>query len=620
MTTAALLHPSDLSPLLELLDSPSTPPIDVEAARYLSHLTTLPLSTLLSEPPSLSSTSSQLTNALTTLCTSSYPTFLALHSSTTSLSTSLSAFSNSLSSLLSTLPLLESSSTSFSAESKTVQAERKAFTLVLSQSPTLHSILDIPLLTDLCIHNNLYNEALDLHAHASALALKYPEVEVVRDVKAEVDGAIRGLVCNLLGMLSEPGVKLPALWKAVGILKRMDVLGEEELAVAFLSGRGACVEGALNGVRSGLEGEEGKEKWVRYMKKYVDVWREGLHDLITQFSTIFLSSPSTSPSTPSQFIQSLLPTFTSHTLKTHLLPTLHLSLPHIAHDPSSLTALLSQLNYCAASFARVGLDFRNLLGPIFEDAVRGNVEAALRSATENFVGVVESHSHKWTQGRKPKPSDWLLALSPLGVPVLPPSPSPPPNHAQPNAAPHIPPQILASFPPLAVFVNSILTTFNALRLLAPIGLGPELIEELDRRLARGGRALLRYVQIVQEELLFRRSSVENDGDGAPQTHEEMEPGNDRDRERSVLRRVGEVWPGVVVPFLRWGLSEGVFGAPTMIVAGLGHQSGESAERGMREGWARMGEGLEGVMQEWRDWLASQGGEAGNAEEGSVDEG
>lgn len=440
---------------------------------------------------------------------------------------------------------------------------------------------------------------------------------MVRDVKAEVDCAIRGLVCNLLGMLSEPGVKLPALWKAVGILRKMDVLGEEELAVAFLSGRGACLEGALGAVRAGLEGEEGKEAWVRYLKKYVDVWREGLHDIVTQFSTIFLTSSSSSPS---PFILSLLPAFTSHTLQTHLLPTLHLSLPHVAHDPSSLISLLSQLTYCATSFARVGIDFRCLLGPIFEDAVRGNFEAALKSATDEFVQLVESHTHQWTQGRKPKPSEWLLAVSPLGVPVLP--PSPPIYILNGTQTPlHIPPQILASFPPLAVFVNAILTTFNALRLLAPMGLGPELMEELDRGLVRGGRALLRYVQMVQEELLFRRSSVENDGDGAPQTHEEMEPGNDRDRERSVLRRFGEVWPGVVVPFLRWGLSEGVFGAPTMIVAGLGHQSGESAERGMREGWTRMGEGLEAVMQEWRDWLAAQGGpgEAGNAEEGSVDE-
>lgn len=402
----------------------------------------------------------------------------------------------------------------------------------------------------------------------------------MRDVKAEVDAAIRGLVCSLLGMLSEPGVKLPALWKGVGILRRMGALGEEELAVAFLSGRGACLEGALGAVRAGLEGEEGKEAWVRYLKRYVDVWREGLHDIITQFSTIFLSPPST-PSTPSQFIQSLLPAFTSHTLQTHLLLTLHLSLPHVAHDPSSLISLLSQLTYCATSFARVGFDFRSLLGPIFEDAVRRNVEAALRSATDEFIDLVDRHTDQWAQGRKPKPSEWLLALSPLGVPVLPPSPRIHILNGT-QAPPHIPPQILASFPPLAVFVNAILTTFNSLRLLAPVGLGPGLMEELDRGLARGGRGLLDYIKSVDEGGESGDKSEETEGQQA-----------ENDGERLVLKRVGEVWVHLVVPFLRRGLSEGVFGVPF------------EGEAGMGEG---LDGGLEGAMREWRDWLDRYEGE------------
>lgn len=322
--------------------------------------------------------------------------------------------------------------------------------------------LDGGALTDLCIHTGLYAEALDLHAYASALALKYPEVVVVRDVKAEVDCAIRGLVCSLVGVLGERGVKLPGLWKAGSILRRMGVFrhgregegGEEELAVPFLSGRGACLEDALDDVRVGLdmegEGEDGKEGWARYLKKYVDMWREGLHDIITQLSTIFLTpSPSTSfpPSTASSFILSLIPQFTSHILQAHLLPTLHLSLPHIAHDPSALTSILSQLTYCATSFARVGLDFQGVLGPIFEDVVRGSVESALKSATDEFVRVVEMETGLWRtrdenandneKGRR-LPSEWLISTSPLGFVRLPPSVPPsilntgthPPTHPQ----------------------------------------------------------------------------------------------------------------------------------------------------------------------------------------------
>ncbi|EIM83196.1 uncharacterized protein STEHIDRAFT_148807 [Stereum hirsutum FP-91666 SS1] len=126
------------------------------------------------------------------------------------------------------------------------------------------------------------------------------------------------------------------------------------------------------------EGEDGKEGWVRYLKKYVDAWREGLHDIITQLSTIISSS-----------LLPLPPPFRLPPPRPYLLPTLHLSLPHIAHDASALTSMLDQLTYCATSFARFGLDFQGVLGLIFEDFVGGNVESALKSATDTFVRVVE---------------------------------------------------------------------------------------------------------------------------------------------------------------------------------------------------------------------------------------
>ena len=78
-----------------------------EAAPYIAHLTSLSLPELEAEPTELASSSAQLTNALTTLCYTSYPTFLSLHTTTSTLSSSLDALSNSLSSLLSTLPALD---------------------------------------------------------------------------------------------------------------------------------------------------------------------------------------------------------------------------------------------------------------------------------------------------------------------------------------------------------------------------------------------------------------------------------------------------------------------------------------------------------------------------------
>jgi len=92
----------------------------------------------------------------------------------------------------------------------------------------------------------------------------------------------------LLSTLRElgPGRKLPALWKAVNFIRRMDILEKEELALAFLSGRGDCLHTALGGLGrehgivnisqegKGKMGKDGRdaEDVTRFLRKYIDTW------------------------------------------------------------------------------------------------------------------------------------------------------------------------------------------------------------------------------------------------------------------------------------------------------------------------------------------------------------
>lgn len=181
-----------------------------------------------------------------------------------------------------------------------------------------------------------------------------------------------------------------------------------------------------------------------------------------------------------------------------------------------------------------------------------------------------------TKGRR-LPSAWLVSTTPLGAIQV-------PQAVQANVLDgtpaHVPPHMLTSYPPLAVYVNAILTTFNSLRLLAPAALLPVLLSDLDEALATSGEVLLDYVRIVEDGL----SGAEGDDN-------ETETGKGvREKEVFVVRRAGEVWVRVLVPFLRRGLSEGVYGAPLEVVDG---EDGE--ER-------KVGEKLERVMVEWRSWL------------------
>ncbi|KAI0290613.1 hypothetical protein BC826DRAFT_1026332 [Russula brevipes] len=78
-------------------------------------------------------------------------------------------------------------------------------------------------------------------------------------------------------------------------------------------------------------------------------------------------------------LRSLLPACTTH-LPSRLLDALR----------AALTALLTQLAYCAMSFARLGLDFRTLLPPLFEDAVRARVCGEFARAAEEFARTPET--------------------------------------------------------------------------------------------------------------------------------------------------------------------------------------------------------------------------------------
>src|ERR1700722_7752504 len=420
---------------------------------YLSYLTNLPLPTLLSEPTLLQTQSPHLTPSLTTLAHASYPTFLSLHRATTSLSTSLSSLSTSLDSLLQhSLPQLDQTVAGWKDSTDHILRERKKATLVLEQHDKIRDILDIPILIDTCVRNGYFSEALSLASHTSSLSSSSssPPPPILTSIRAEVHHSITQMLLTLLSTLREPNRKVPALWKAVNFLRKMDVYdGEDQIALAFLAGREDCLKACLDGsgrdvqalilsASGGGEGgaggphlaEKDREDIARYLRKYIDLWREGVYDIITQYTTIFVErspSPSLPPLPPPQpIIHTLISTYALHTLSTHLLPPLKTLLPLI---PFALSSLLTQLTYCATAFARVGMDFRGVLDGLFCDAVGKGVGKELRDAGLQWVTRVRAAGKSTTTGKVTgpvlMPSRWLVTSTFTSTPP-PPSPTPAP--------------------------------------------------------------------------------------------------------------------------------------------------------------------------------------------------
>ncbi|KAI0714581.1 Dor1-domain-containing protein [Earliella scabrosa] len=577
---AAAVHDGDLHTLPEILASSSKETLSSslsspEAAPYIAHLTSLSLHELEAEPTELASSSAQLTNALTTLCYTSYPTFLSLHATTSTLSSSLDALSSSLSSLLSSLPTLETSARTFAQDSRTLLSSRRKAALVLEHHDKLHDVLSLPMLLETSVRNHNYADALLLAQHAATLATRFPTNPLVQSVKADCDTRVHSMLAQLLRVLHEQA-KLPALFRAVGFLRKMDVLSEQELALAFLSGRSTYLDGTLRAVEveKGMAGEGSvereRESQARYLKRYVDAWREGVHDVVTQYTTIFLDRPQGAEPAPSE-LHVLLTTFTTLHVR-RLLDLLRDTLPLVA-DPSLLTSLLTQLTYCATSFARVGMDFRGALGPLFVTAVRKGVVREFEEATDAWCRAIDTEDTTKPRSRtgptpRRKPTQFLLAPS---VAASPPVPNESQVAAIASAAANTPPSILVSYPPLALYTNALLTALNGLRLLAPASLLSELLVVLERSLAHGAIMLLVCARSASDERAHGTTNAE-----------------DAKREEDAVRATGMAYVKVFVPFMRRALVEGVYGAK------------------MDEGAFAVGEDLAGVLGEWEEWLRRSG--------------
>jgi hypothetical protein len=546
----------DAPSLLELL-ADQTLAGSAQSLAYLNDIPTLSLQDLIREPSVLASEAALLTTELTSLCHREYPTFLHVHSTANTLAASFDSLSSSLSSLLSILPDLDTSCRDFTLTARPILAERSKAALVLENHDKLMDILEIPQLIDTCVRNGAYQDASDLASHTTNLVKRFPDVSIIRNVEEEVKHSIRTMMAQLLTVLREP-VKLPALHTAVKFLRKMGPWTEEELAVIFIASRNAHLDSTFTTIERDLADPS------RYIRKYVDAFRENVHDVFNQYSTIFLDS-STSSQDPRNLRQFLF-LFAQDKIDT-LLRRLDTYLPQV-EDATSLTSILTQLTYCSQSFGRIGLDFRSLLTTPFSNAVLTSSRSEFdTAATRLQMSISEA-------GRTNKaPSSWLLSGSSASIPPF-------PNRIDPNGPIHTPPPILASFPPLAIYLNALLAAFNTIRLLPPSHLLGELSATLSTSLAVSLEALLFYSMNVTSSSaspLLRRSF---DGDDTKEK---------QDKEKKVVLVTGGAMVKVLIPFVQRALIEGIYGVP---MKGVTQMEDEKLGR---------------LISNWETWLKENGG-------------
>lgn len=262
------------------------------------------------------------------------------------------------------------------------------------------------------------------------------------------------LMLNQLLQQLRSNSQLPVCLRVIGYLRRMDVFTEAELRVKFLQARGSWLRSILTAIPD--------EDPYFHITKTIETCRVHLFDIITQYRAIFSDEDPLLPPGDQALNESAI--FHGWVVQqaAQFLETLDRDLQRGVG--SRLDSLLGQCMYFGLSFSRVGADFRGQLAPIFQQVAMDTFRKAIQEAADKFQEDMNLYT--------------LISYpSILGSTIPPAVPSTQPGTLQ-------PPMALLDFPPLACFLNNVLTAFNDLRLCCPIGLAQEVSRCVEEALIK----------------------------------------------------------------------------------------------------------------------------------------
>ena len=413
--------------LYDLLSQPGTstpkPRADPSSLEYLTKLASRPLASLeATEPQELSHSSHGLLLSLQALSKKSHKQIIESADYHSTLHTTLPALAASTAELRNAIPKLDSEAVRFSTTynksgDNEVLARRKKALLLSRNVERLVDVLELPTLLSTAISTAPvnYSSALDLNGHIRRLHSLYPESPLVASISTQADEAMRSMAANLILSLKAPGLKLAASLRTISWLRRVlpdldsaVVAGrghdsqERVLGALFLVCRLATLVAmltALEPLRDLADQEKARQKAIgsgnawsggqqteRYLKKYIEIFREQSFAIVSMFRSIFPATaavasdgPVLQNRDPLEPIPSALATFPLY-LVDMLLETLRIYLPTVK-DQASRDSLLTQVLYCAGSLGRLGGDFGLFLAGLDVGS----------DAEEEWVEIVKRH-------------------------------------------------------------------------------------------------------------------------------------------------------------------------------------------------------------------------------------
>ncbi|XP_029000005.1 conserved oligomeric Golgi complex subunit 8 [Betta splendens] len=417
---------------------------------YLSELSSFGVEKLGREPERLAEERAQILQQTRELAFSNYQTFIRTADCTEHIYRDFGRVESSVFRLLDKLPGFGEKCRGFMTKAEEIGASRRMNSLTLNRHTEILEILEIPQLMDTCVRNGYYEEALELAAYVKRLEKKHSSLPVIQGIVREVRQSTQLMLNQLLQQLRSNS-QLPVCLRVIGYLRRMDVFTEAELRVKFLQTRSTW----LNSILAAIPEDDP----YFHITKTIEACRVHLFDIITQYRAIFSDEDPLLPPTEDQVVVNESAIFYGWVVQkvSEFLQTLERDLQRGVG--SRLDSLLGQCMYFGLSFSRVGADFRGQLAPMF-----------LRVAADTFSRAVDEAVVRFEEDMNVYTLIALPSVLAGTIPTAAPS-------SQPGALQ--PPMSLLDFPPLACFLNSILTAFNDLRLCCPIGAVEDVTTSLE---------------------------------------------------------------------------------------------------------------------------------------------
>ena len=437
---------------------------------YLSDLLSYSLERLNKEPEALANEETRLRDGVRDAAVRHYRAFVDAGGCYQSVRDEVRQIQRGLEAMRASLPELRAGCQRFAGRAEEISRARALNRRTLAAQGTLLDLLETPQLQETCLRHGNYDEALDLEAHVEKLAaLHAADVPVVAELAEGSKRSSRVMLRQLLTRL-RGAIQLPECLRIVGYLRRMSALDEVGLRRTFLR----CREGHVADAVADLDDGNAYE----YLKRLTDLHRVHLFDVVMQYRAIFGDGADGDEDDRGEDAEDaegadggLLYGWSAHRVGEYL-ALVEKTLPRI-DEGGALASVMEHCGYCGGSLARVGLDFRPMLPPLFADAARGIFTRAMDAAAGEFERTVETH--RWATA----PSSAAARAKERD------------RDGSDGGADAAPPYALLEHVPVAALTNAILAALNDLRHCALPQLRQPLADELRACVERCAHALMR---------------------------------------------------------------------------------------------------------------------------------